>query len=111
MGLDLNKVSGRQQLWANHRHDAAPLAPHRVKAPLSHAQHVGGVPQHSAIPSPAQSTQATHPANLVAWNFDFDDNVLFLDTQIYLFHKDTGEEIAISTRTWATERHVLGKSG
>lgn len=43
--------------------------------------------------------------------FDFDDNVLFLATSIYLFHKDTGEEVAVSTGEFARNSSAVGKSG
>ena len=43
--------------------------------------------------------------------FDFDDNVLFLTTSIFLFHKETGKETAISTGEFARWSHTVGKSG
>ncbi len=43
--------------------------------------------------------------------FDFDDNVMFLPSSLYLFHKETNEEIAISTAEFARENSQIGKSG
>lgn len=43
--------------------------------------------------------------------FDFDDNVLFLATQIFLFHKVTRQELAISTGEFARWSHSVGQVG
>lgn len=43
--------------------------------------------------------------------FDFDDNVAFLSTALYLFHKVTGEELAITSGDYARESMSIGQSG
>ena len=43
--------------------------------------------------------------------FDFDDNVAFLTTSIYLFHKETREEIALSSGDFARVSQAVGKRG
>jgi hypothetical protein len=43
--------------------------------------------------------------------FDFDDNVVFLKTRIFLFERETGEEIALSTRDFAEISGLVGKPG
>ncbi len=43
--------------------------------------------------------------------FDFDDNILFLTTPIYLFHKKTGEELAVQSGEYARVRPLLGRDG
>ena len=43
--------------------------------------------------------------------FDFDDNVVFLPTPLYLFHKVNGSEKAISTREFAAVAESVGHSG
>lgn len=43
--------------------------------------------------------------------FDFDDNVLFLTTSIYLFHVPTGRELSVSTGEYARWGHAVGKHG
>lgn len=43
--------------------------------------------------------------------FDFDDNVAFLPTELFLFHKITGEEKTISTQEFALISNQIGKSG
>ena len=43
--------------------------------------------------------------------FDFDDNVLFLSTQIFLYHKETGQEMAVSTGEFARWSHSVGRVG
>ncbi len=43
--------------------------------------------------------------------FDFDDNVMNLPTLLFLFHTETGDEKAISTREFSLISHELGKLG
>lgn len=43
--------------------------------------------------------------------FDFDDNVAFLTTSIFIFHKKTGIELALSSGEYAREHSFIGKSG
>lgn len=43
--------------------------------------------------------------------FDFDDNLAFLSTPIYIFHKPTGKEIPLSSREWAEVHPQVGKPG
>lgn len=43
--------------------------------------------------------------------FDFDDNVAFLTTPMFLFHRESGAEIQISSREFAQESSRIGKGG
>lgn len=43
--------------------------------------------------------------------FDFDDNILYLSTQIMLFHKRTAEEVALSSSEWTMNHHTIGVHG
>ncbi len=43
--------------------------------------------------------------------FDFDDNVAFLTTPMFLFHRETGQEIEISSRELAIHSSLIGKQG
>ena len=43
--------------------------------------------------------------------FDFDDNVAFLTTPMFLFHRDTKHTIQISSREFARQSAFIGKSG
>jgi hypothetical protein len=43
--------------------------------------------------------------------FDFDDNVAFLATPLILFHKQTGQELAISSGQYAQEHQRIGENG
>lgn len=43
--------------------------------------------------------------------FDFDDNIAFLTTPMFLFHRETGQEIQISSREFAEQSAFIGKSG
>lgn len=43
--------------------------------------------------------------------FDFDDNVAFLSTPIFIFHKRTGQELALSSGEFAEQSAAIGRSG
>ncbi len=43
--------------------------------------------------------------------FDLDDNVMFLDTKIFIFHRETGEELALSTGEFAAVSRIIAKPG
>ncbi|AGH95008.1 hypothetical protein [Pseudobdellovibrio exovorus] len=43
--------------------------------------------------------------------FDFDDNIAFLSTSLVLFHKQTGDELFLSSSEWALHHAYIGKSG
>ncbi len=47
----------------------------------------------------------------MGWNFDLDDNIASLDTQIILFDKSTGQERGVSTTEFAEIREHIGRSG
>jgi hypothetical protein len=54
---------------------------------------------------------AKAPAQLTGWNFDWDDNIFFMPTQIRLYHRDTGEARGVSTADFALIREKVGKEG
>lgn len=43
--------------------------------------------------------------------FDFDDNIAFLTTTLVLFHKQTGDELFLSSSDWALHHSTIGKTG
>jgi hypothetical protein len=43
--------------------------------------------------------------------FDFDDNVAFLSTPAYIFHKDTGKELELSSGEFAQMHRSVGHTG
>ena len=43
--------------------------------------------------------------------FDFDDNIAFITTPIFLFHGETGSEIQLSSREFAQQSRYIGKQG
>jgi hypothetical protein len=55
--------------------------------------------------------EARTPPQLTGWNFDWDDNIFFMPTEIRLYRKDTGEEIGVSTTDFALIREEIGKPG
>ncbi|MEZ4873558.1 MAG: hypothetical protein R2827_15220 [Bdellovibrionales bacterium] len=51
------------------------------------------------------------PQQIVSYNFDWDDNIAFMPTHIYLFHKDSNQELQMSTSDFAIYREQVGKPG
>lgn len=43
--------------------------------------------------------------------FDFDDNIAFLTTPLILFHKETKDELNLSSAEWALHHQAIGKHG
>jgi hypothetical protein len=43
--------------------------------------------------------------------FDFDDNIAFLSTSTFIFHKQTGQELKLSSGEFAQVHRFVGKSG
>ena len=43
--------------------------------------------------------------------FDLDDNVMFLSTPIYIFHKSTGAELALTSGEYAKIHRSIGQTG
>jgi hypothetical protein len=43
--------------------------------------------------------------------FDFDDNVAFLATSVFVFHKGSGQELKLSSREYAENSAHIGKRG
>lgn len=43
--------------------------------------------------------------------FDFDDNVAFLSTPVFVFHQDSGRELKLSSREFAEHSAHIGKRG
>lgn len=43
--------------------------------------------------------------------FDFDDNIAFITTPIFLFHNETGAQIQLSSREFAQQSRFIGKEG
>lgn len=63
------------------------------------------------IERPPEKDRNYHLGGRSFYFFDFDDNVAFLSTPIILFHKETKEELRISSGEWAQEHSYIGKSG
>ena len=57
---------------------------------------------------PTPDRNASHGGRSI-YLFDFDDNVMHLDTPIYIFDKKTGEERAVSTGEFAQISPLVGK--
>ncbi len=65
---------------------------------------------------PLAETKAAKPAQhgIIAFNFDWDDNLMFMKTKIIVYKKgskDPKDEKEVSTGDFAVVEHLLGKSG
>jgi hypothetical protein len=58
-----------------------------------------------------QSVGAPAKHGVLAWNFDWDDNIMFMKTKIAVFKKGTKEEKEVSTGAFAEIRQQLGVAG
>ena len=55
--------------------------------------------------------QLSKVSQALGWNFDFDDNIVNMDTELVLFNKKDGTEQHIKTDEFAVIRDKLGKEG
>jgi hypothetical protein len=46
-----------------------------------------------------------------SYNFDWDDNIMFMPTKILVFHKETNEGVAVSTEEFGQIRSKIGAEG
>jgi hypothetical protein len=60
---------------------------------------------------PKETDRNFHLGGRSFYFFDLDDNVAFLSTSIIIFHKSTGEELALSSGEFAHENKNIGVSG
>lgn len=60
---------------------------------------------------PRENDRNHHLGGRSFYFFDFDDNIVFLSTSIIIFHKETNEELALSSGQWANSHHIIGKAG
>lgn len=63
------------------------------------------------IERPKEADRNSHLGGRSFYFFDFDDNVAFLTTPLILFHKQTGEELHVTSGDWAHQHSYIGKSG
>ena len=63
------------------------------------------------LPRVQESDRNLHLGGRSFYFFDFDDNVAFLSTALILFHKETGEELAINSGQYARENQNIGVRG
>lgn len=63
------------------------------------------------ISRPRERDRNYHLGGRSFYFFDFDDNIVFLSTLIIAFHKETGQELPLSSADWAQVHHAIGKHG
>ncbi|MFZ2956390.1 MAG: hypothetical protein WA705_05825 [Candidatus Ozemobacteraceae bacterium] len=61
--------------------------------------------------TPASVLARAPEAQIIAFTFDWDDNIFQMPTKIMVFHKKTGEELPLSTADFALVRSEIGKPG
>lgn len=54
---------------------------------------------------------AREDGSVTFYFFDFDDNTMFLETRVGLRHRQTGDEVLVSTHAFAQIRQFLGRPG
>jgi hypothetical protein len=63
------------------------------------------------IERPVEKDRNHHLGGRSFYFFDFDDNVAFLSTPLYVFHKESREEKILSSGEFAKFHSTIGKSG
>ena len=63
------------------------------------------------IVRPKEQDRNFHLGGRSFYFFDFDDNVAFLSTPSFIFHKETGEELILSSGEFAQVHMNIGKKG
>ncbi len=58
-----------------------------------------------------QADRNFHKGGRSFYFFDFDDNVAFLSTPIFIFHKETGREVKLSSGEFAQHNRAIGVAG
>lgn len=56
-----------------------------------------------------KDVSATDAPVVVAYNFDWDDNIFYMPTEIMVWHKAMQKEFGLSTGEWALVRQKVGK--
>ncbi len=64
-----------------------------------------------SLARPVEPDRHFHKGGRSFYFFDFDDNIAFLSTPSYLFHKETGAEIILTSQEFAMNNLIIGKSG
>lgn len=64
-----------------------------------------------SLARPVEPDRHFHKGGRSFYFFDFDDNIAFLATPSYLFHKETGEEVILTSQEFAMNSFQIGKSG
>ncbi len=78
-------------------------------------RHLPPVPEKGQLELPIEreivQDRNAHKGGRSFYFFDFDDNVAFLSTPAFIFHKETGEEVRLSSGEFAQVHRHVGKQG
>lgn len=61
------------------------------------------------IERPTEKDRNFHVGGRSFYFFDFDDNVAHLNTPLYIFHRESGEALKLSTQVWTMFHSTIGK--
>ncbi|NQZ02705.1 MAG: hypothetical protein HRT45_18740, partial [Bdellovibrionales bacterium] len=64
-----------------------------------------------ALMRPREPDRNRHLGGRSFYFFDFDDNIAFLSTPCFVFHKDTGSEVVMNSGEFARVSGSIGKTG
>lgn len=64
-----------------------------------------------SLQRPIEPDRHFHKGGRSFYFFDFDDNIAFLSTPCYLFHKTTGQEVILTSQEFALNSMLIGKEG
>jgi len=60
---------------------------------------------------PIEPDRHFHKGGRSFYFFDFDDNIAFLSTPTYVFHKKTGKEVSLTSQDYVLNSMTIGRSG
>lgn len=78
---------------------------------LNKFRNTGAAQMELPLERPREPDRNFHMGGRSFYFFDFDDNIAFLTTPTFLFHRETGLEIQISSRELAKQSRFIGKEG
>lgn len=64
-----------------------------------------------SIGRPKEADRNLHKGGRSFYFFDFDDNIAILETPTFIFHKETGRAIRLSSREFAEQSRYIGREG
>ncbi len=112
--MSIEKTAGATRAAAL-RQQPGPKAERRAAGPAGPSYQSPRVLSEAQVAFPPRPAAAPirlePPQKSSGWSFDWDDNIFNMPTRIRLRHKETGEEVLVSSAEWAIVREGVGKHG